>query len=188
MIQGFKLIFALVIGLLTANVVNAAVITGNPNGQITVEEFFDYQCPHCREMAQHVNQAIKSNQNVRVVSRVIPIMDGSSWFIARAALAARKQKGFHKFNALLMQEENYISKEQTLQLAKIAGLDLKRLQKDMHDSEISAELNANLRASQAQGINVVPATIVSHKAAKHEPVKIIGDKSVSYLEGLFKEL
>lgn len=175
-------------GLFTANGVNAAVETGNSNGNIKVVEFYDYQCPHCRVMFRNIAEAAHNNKNVHVVSHVIPVMDGSSWFIARAALASRKQNGYHKFNALLMQQDNYISKEQTMELAKKAGLNIKRLQHDMHDSAISAELNANLRASQTQGITMVPVTLIASKSANREPVKIIGDKSVSYLEGLFKEL
>lgn len=181
-------LLTLMMVLFTANVVNAAVETGNANGNIQVMEYYDYQCPHCRIMFRNIEESARNNKNVHVVSRVIPVMDGSSWFIARAALASRKQNGYQKFNSLLMQEENYISKEHTMELARKAGLNIKRLQHDMHDNAISTELNANLRASQAEGITMVPVVMISSKTGKREPVKIIGDKSVSYLEGLFKEL
>ncbi|MDQ2993408.1 MAG: DsbA family protein [Pseudomonadota bacterium] len=186
MFQGLKLILVLVSGLLTANVATAAVVTGNANSNVTVVEFFDYQCPHCRIMSRNVEQAVSGNQNVKVVTRVIPVMDGSSWYIARAALAARKQHGYHKFNSLLMQESGYISKERTVELAKIAGLNINNLERDMHSPDISSELNSNLRASQAEGVTVVPATFVSYKSANRPATKIIGDRSVNYLQDLFR--
>ena len=79
---------------------------GNPNGKVTVVEFFDYQCSHCIDMAPVIDSMIKSNPDVRLVLKEFPIRGPMSQFAARAALAANKQGKYYELhNALLTAQQ-----------------------------------------------------------------------------------
>jgi len=68
-----------------------APVLGNPDGDVTVVEFFDYNCPYCRKAASAVEGLIEADPNVRLVYREWPILSEGSIFAAKAALAAREQ-------------------------------------------------------------------------------------------------
>jgi protein-disulfide isomerase len=65
----------------------------NPNGRITVTEFYDYRCPHCADAAPKVVSLIRDNPDVRFVFKEMPIFGPTSEHAARAALAVRKDGG-----------------------------------------------------------------------------------------------
>ena len=77
-------------------------IAGNPKGNVTVVEFFDYQCSHCMSMAPVIAAIIQANPNVRVVFKDLPIRGAMSEFAARAALAANKQGKYYSLNHALL--------------------------------------------------------------------------------------
>jgi protein-disulfide isomerase len=166
----------------------ASVVSGNPRGNIVVEEYFDYQCPHCRIMLGSMTKLVSNNSNVKLVTRVIPIMGRNSWFIAQAALAARNQGKYAALHYLLMQQREYITNEQLLNLAQRAGINIPKLQRDMRSSSIRAELNANISASRRQGVNIIPATIIFRADNQSSGVRLVGDKSYGELQQTISNL
>src|ERR1041385_4852832 len=69
-------------------------VAGNPNGDVTIVEFFDYECPHCKEMAPQVANMMQNDKNLKVIFKPLPIFGSMSVFAAKAGLAAAKQGKF----------------------------------------------------------------------------------------------
>ena len=92
-------------------------VAGNPNGNVTVVEFFDYQCPHCKNAAPELNKLISSDNNVRVIFKQLPIFGANSEFAARAALAANQQGKFLEFHNGLMNAQSALNHETILNIA-----------------------------------------------------------------------
>ena len=119
-------------------------VIGNPNGKITLVEFFDYNCPFCRKMVGDLDRLIKANPDVRVVLKDYPILasenGGVSEEAARVAIALRNQfKGdkFWQFHQNLMASRGLVGKTQALAVAKDLGADMTQLNKDLNSDEIA---------------------------------------------------
>jgi protein-disulfide isomerase len=135
-------------------------IGGNPNGKITLVEFFDYQCPHCVEMEPDVAAVIKANPDLRVVYKEFPIRGEISVYAAKAALAANLQGKYQQFHELLMKNAQTLSKEKIMELAKTAGLDVKKLKTDMDDSNIDNQIKATYKLAQDLQLYGTPALFI----------------------------
>lgn len=185
--RAFSLILASSLSFLCLGV-EASQVSGNSKGSVVVEEFFDYQCPHCRIMLENTDQVVKGNRNVKLVTRVVPLMDRTSWTIARAVLAARKQGKYNQLHQLLMEQREYITEPRLMALAKMAGLNLSKLERDMRSKEISAELNANLSASRRRGVESIPVTFIYRNNQASSAVRFVGDKSVGEIQRTISKL
>lgn len=135
-------------------------IAGNPDGSITITEFFDYQCPHCVEMAPVITDIIKSNPDVRVVYKEFPIRGPMSETAARAALAANLQGKYLDFNHALLAAQQPLTEDFILQTASKVGLDVDKLKKDMGSPKITAQLLANQNLGKNLKLFGTPAFFV----------------------------
>lgn len=118
---------------------------GNPNGAITVVEFFDYQCPHCVDMAPILDAIVKANPDVRVVYKEFAIRGPLSEFAARAALAANKQVKYFELSHAIFKLPQPLTQDAILKAAKDNGLDVEKLKKDMTDKAIDDQLKATTK-------------------------------------------
>ena len=135
-------------------------IAGNPNGSVTVVEFFDYQCPHCVTMGPVISALVKSNANARVIYKEFPIRGPMSELAARAALAANKQGKYLALHHALMGNQQPLSEDVILDLAKKAGLNVAQLKKDMNDAGTEKQLQNNLKLGQDLKLFGTPAFFV----------------------------
>jgi protein-disulfide isomerase len=140
-------------------------VAGNPNGRITVVEFFDYRCPYCKTVAGRAMETAKKDGKVRVMFKELPILGPESVFAARAALAAQRQGKYIEYHLALMRTRERLTDEITIRVAQGVGLDLEKLKKDMASPEIKRQLEANLELAQELGIRGTPAFIVGDKLA-----------------------
>lgn len=155
-----KILFTLVLAIFYCSAM-AAIVVGNPHGKVTLVEFFDYQCPHCRRMVKAVDRLIKKNSNLRVVYRAIPAFGFMSQYDARAAIAAYQQgsKKYICFRDLLL--TNSASKPSAVMfLASKAGLDIKKLVLAIRKKKISRFLQANISDFESKDLTSVPGFIV----------------------------
>ena len=107
-------------------------MTGNPNGKITVVEFFDYQCPHCIDMTPVIDGLVKKNPDVKVVFKEFPIRGQMSELAARAALAAHAQgKYFELHKALMESKQEPLTEDAIYAIAQTVGLDVTKLKAAM---------------------------------------------------------
>ena len=137
-------------------------VGGNPKGDVTVVEFFDYHCGYCRKVSPDMEALVASDPNVRVVYKEFPILGPESVSAARAALAANKQGRYVAFHKALMAAETF----NDASLDKIAadlGMNLERFKADRADPKLSAVLDANYALASALDINGTPAFVIGQK-------------------------
>ena len=137
---------------------NAPVI-GNPDGDVTVVEFFDYNCPYCKKVTPEVQALIDKDPKVRVVLREWPILGPDSEYAARAALAVRAQGKFAAFHAAMMGQQR--ANEATVRrVAADLGIDMTRLAADMDAPEVAAHLDLSNKLAAELGISGTPGFVI----------------------------
>lgn len=133
---------------------------GNPDGDVTVVEFFDYNCGYCRKAYEDVIKLIDTDKNVRVVFMEMPILSPSSRKMSEYALAAHKQgKYFDMHNALM----NYRGTQNDAayeKLAADAGLDLAKLKEDMASKDVADEIAKAMEVARVLGIKGTPGFVI----------------------------
>ena len=137
-----------------------APVLGNPEGDVTVVEFFDYNCPYCRRVKPHIEALLDEDPNVRLVYREWPILGDGSVFAARAALAAREQGKYEEFHWALMGMQGRAEEASVIQVAQEIGLDIAQLRRDMQAPEIDAHIAASMEMSRQLGFNGTPSFVI----------------------------
>lgn len=139
-------------------------VAGNPKGDVTVVEFFDYQCPHCKDADPTLKEMIQKDPNLRIVYKEFPIFGNSSAFASKAALAANMQGKYAAFHDALMATPNPLTTEKVMAAAQQAGLNVDQLKKDMDSDAVKEELANNLKLAQKLGIMGTPAFVIGSTA------------------------
>lgn len=137
-----------------------APVLGNPDGDVTIVEFFDYNCPYCRRVKPEIEALLAADPNVRLVYREWPILGEGSVFAARAALAAREQDLYEEFHWALMGMNGRAEEAAVMRVAEEVGLDLVQLRRDMAAPEIEEHIATSMRLSQALGFNGTPSFVI----------------------------
>jgi protein-disulfide isomerase len=135
-------------------------IIGNTKGDVTVVEFFDYNCGYCKQMFQSIAEVLKEDPKVRLVLKEYPILGPSSVTAAKAALAARKQGKYAEFHVALLGYKGALSDSVIMVIAQNVGLDPKKLQEDMKDPAITDILLKNHSLADDLGVDGTPQVIV----------------------------
>ena len=134
-------------------------VLGNPNGDITVVEFFDYNCPYCKRAFSEVMELVKSDSNIKMVFKEFPILGEGSVSAAKAAMASLRQGKYLEFHMALMQARQ-VNEDNLFKIAERVGLDVDRLKKDMESPEIDAAIKQTSDIAQELGITGTPVFIV----------------------------
>lgn len=137
-----------------------APVLGNPDGDVTIVEFFDYNCPYCKRDQPELTALLAADKNVRLVLREWPILGEGSDFAARAALASREQGMFPQMHEALMAMRGKVEAEAVLRTAKDLGLDIDRLQADMKAPEVEAHIAESKRLTTVLGFNGTPSFVI----------------------------
>lgn len=132
-------------------------VMGNLNGDVTLVEFFDYNCGYCRASLPVIEQLVKADPKLRVVFRELPILAEESRDAARASLAAANQGKFVAFHEALY-AAGPVSAETIAATAKRTGVDLSKIPEDA-DTEIAA----NIGIATKLGISGTPAWVVGDR-------------------------
>jgi protein-disulfide isomerase len=134
-------------------------VGGNPEGDVTLVEFFDYRCTYCRRVVSSVRELLDEDGDLRVVFKDMPVLGPDSVRAARAALASRKQDGYVPFHFALMASDD-LSPAGIRAAAKSVGLDPDRLEADMEAPEVNAVIEANYALAHELGIEGTPAFVI----------------------------
>lgn len=142
-------------------------VLGNPNGDVTVTEFFDYRCGYCKAVLPAVMQLLKDDPKVRYVMKELPILSPESRIAARLAMAVWKTepKRYLDLHAKLMGAQGDFTEKRIMDLAKEAGINVARAQQEMAKPEIEGALRNNAELAHDIGINGTPAFIVGTRLA-----------------------
>jgi protein-disulfide isomerase len=142
-----------------------SVVLGNPDADVTVVEFFDYQCGYCRKAHPDVERLLAEDKNVRVVFKQFPILDRPnevplSLIAAHMAMAAHKQDKFAEFHDALYKAEGGLSQENLAAIMASVGLDKEKAEAEMMSEEIGGSIRNNMALAQKMGISSTPTFII----------------------------
>lgn len=140
-------------------------VMGNPKGDVTVVEFFDYQCPYCKKMTAPLNEAMAKDGKLRVVFKEWPVLGPESVIAAKASLASQKQGKYKEFHNALMDSKGRLSESSVMSIAEKTGLDIKKLKKDMDAPDVQEELKQNQALAAALQLEGTPAFVIGSQLA-----------------------
>jgi len=135
-------------------------IAGNPKGDVSLVEFFDYRCGYCKRVFPAVMALVKKDKNLRYVIKEYPILGKESVFASRAALAAKVQDKYFEMHVALMEAPGSLSNSKVMSIAQSIGLDMDKLKTDMESPEVRLALQKNYQLAQSLDITGTPAFII----------------------------
>jgi protein-disulfide isomerase len=144
-------------------------VAGNPNGDITVVEFFDFNCGFCKRGLPQVQQLIKDDKNVRFVFKELPILSKGSEEAAKVALAAKRQGKYWEFHQAMLGSKGHADEASALKIAASLGLDMDKLKADMAGDDVKDELDRDLALAKKLGVNGTPHFLVGDKSIPGAP-------------------
>jgi len=140
------------------------VTLGNPGGDVTLVEFFDYNCGFCKRALPDMVDLIKGDPKLKVVLKEFPILGPGSLEAARVAVAVRMQDPsgirYLDFHQKLLGGHGHVSKASALAAAKDAGLDVARVENDMESDEVKKTLEESTTLAQTLGFSGTPSYVV----------------------------
>jgi protein-disulfide isomerase len=142
---------------------------GNPNGDVTVVEFFDYNCGFCRRAMPEVVKLIDNDDQVKLVLKELPIFGEDSEAAAKGALAAHRQGKYFEMHQKLFSEPGKANKDKVLRVANELGLDVPQLEKDMESEEIQEDLNEARELAQKLGLQGTPLYLIGDRIIPGAP-------------------
>ena len=156
-------------------------VGGNPDGDVTVVEFFDYRCTYCKKFMPNLTDLLGKDANVRVVFKEYPILGPDSVVASRAALAARRQNKdlYVPFHTALMEARGVFSERRILDIASEVGLNADQLQRDMASADIERIISRNYAHAEALGIRGTPGFVIGDQVV---PGYINGEQLVALIE------
>jgi protein-disulfide isomerase len=144
-------------------------VAGNPNGDVSVVEFFDYNCPYCRHALPDVLKLINEDGKVRLVLKDLPILSNDSVAAAKLALAANKQGKYFEMHQKLFSEPGRADKDKALRIAKELGLDIDQLQKDAQEPDIKKALVETKELAQKVDLEGTPMFLIGDRVIAGAP-------------------
>jgi len=140
------------------------VTLGNPDGDVTMVEFFDYNCGFCRRALADMLDLMKDDPKLRVVLKEFPVLGPGSVEAAQVAVAVRMQdkdgKKYLEFHQKLLSSRGQADRARALAVAKDVGLDMGRIEKDMASDEAKETIDENLKMAEALGLNGTPSYVI----------------------------
>lgn len=135
-------------------------VGGNPNGDVTIVEFNDYQCPYCKRAYQAIKSVASADGKIKIVYKDLPILGDASKIAALAALASMKQGKHLGLHNALMEYGGKLDRDKILEIAASVGIDRAQLEKDMEDPKLKQTIDRNLNLATALGIRGTPAFVI----------------------------
>jgi protein-disulfide isomerase len=139
------------------------VTVGNAQGDVTLVEFFDYNCGYCKRALLDLTQIMKGDSKLRVVLKEFPVLGPGSVEAAQVAVAVRMQdkgKKYFDFHQRLLGGRGQADKARALAAAKEAGFDMARIEKDLASDEVRASIDESMKLAEALGLNGTPSYVV----------------------------
>jgi len=135
-------------------------VGGNPKGDVTIVEFFDYRCPYCKEVEPALEALIREDHGIRIVYKEFPILGPASVYAAHVALAARAQGKYDAFHRAMMAVKGTIDEDVVRRTAASCGIDVKALGGALDAPEIDRIIKANYKLAESLEIEGTPAFVV----------------------------
>jgi protein-disulfide isomerase len=140
------------------------VVVGNPQGDVTFVEFFDYNCGYCKRALEDMLTLMKEDPKLKVVLKEFPVLGPGSIDAARVAVAVRMQdksgKKYLDFHRKLLALRGQVDKARAIAAAKDAGLDVARLERDLESPEVKESLDEAFKLAERLGLNGTPSYVI----------------------------
>ncbi len=141
-----------------------SAVIGNPNGSVTLVEFFDYSCGYCHRLYPVLKNIIAKNPDLRVVLKELAFVNPQiSSYAAKAALAANEQGKYAEMYTALFEAKGPLTEAKIDELAKVAGIDVEKMKADMNSSKISKTMADTSSLAGRINVNGVPTLIIEGK-------------------------
>jgi len=144
-------------------------VAGNPSGDVSVVEFFDYNCPYCRRSLPDVLKLINEDGKVRLVLKELPILSDESVAAAKLALAANKQGKYFEMHQKLFSEPGRANKDKALRIAKELGLNIDQLQKGAQDPDTKKALDESQDLARKLDLDGTPLFLIGDRVIVGAP-------------------
>ena len=138
-------------------------VLGNPQGDVTIVEFFDARCGYCKRLEPVMDKLLTQDRGIRLVLKDLPILGPASVVASKAMLAAQRQNGYEKMREAVMKLPPDMPIAKIQAEAERLGLNWARLHKDMDDPEIQKRIDDNLKLAQALNIQGTPAMVIGRE-------------------------
>jgi protein-disulfide isomerase len=137
-------------------------VAGNPDGDVTIVEYFDYNCPYCRKVEPELEQVIYDDGKVRMIWKDWPILGPVSVIATKMALASKYQGKYVKAHEALMGVSSRLTESRIKDLLSGVGVDMDRLKRDLDTNAkaIGAIVARNNEQATAFGFRGTPSFIV----------------------------
>lgn len=139
------------------------IVMGNPEGDVTLVEFFDYNCGFCKRALADVMEMIEKDPNLRVVLKDFPVLGQGSLEAARVGIAATEQmtpEQAARYHMDLLNSRGQIDGARARALAAEMGLDMARLEADVNAPRVREIITANVDLADRLGLTGTPAWVV----------------------------
>lgn len=136
-------------------------VMGNPQGDVTLVKFTDYQCSYCKAADPRIEKLIAEDSKVRVVVKEFPVLGPVSVVAAKAALASQKQGKYRAYHQAMMGYRGQLKDEDIFAMAGKVGLDIAKLKTDMESPEVTGQLIDTFNLARALKISLTPGYIVN---------------------------
>lgn len=140
------------------------VTIGNLQGDITLVEFFDYNCGFCRRALADKLALLKADPKLRIVLKEFPVLGSGSVEAAQVATAVRMQdtngKKYLEFHQKLLGGRGQADRARAMVVAREIGLDMARLEKDLATEEVRLSLAESMGLAEELGVNGTPSYVV----------------------------
>lgn len=138
-------------------------VAGNKNGDVTIVEFYDYNCGYCKQVPQVFARLLLEDKNLKIIFKELPILAESSQFASIAAMASIKQNKFMAFHRAMMKNKRQLTEELILKIARDSGLNEDQLLKDMADPTIETNIMKTKYLVQNIGISGTPGFVIGNQ-------------------------
>jgi protein-disulfide isomerase len=164
---------------------NDVVVAANPKGKVTLNEFYDLNCPYCRKASADIDELIKSNPNLRLVLVPFPVLGIPSILGARVECAVAKlatPRQFYKFHRLVYAGRGTIDDKRAFDAAQAIGLDMAKVRQISNSDSFGKDMTAHVHLGDALGIQATPGLVIKGVTIVGYPGKAALTKVIASVE------
>jgi protein-disulfide isomerase len=161
------------------------VVAANPKGKVTLNEFYDLNCPYCRKASADIDELVKSNSNLRLVLVPFPVLGIPSILAARVEYAVAKlatPQQFYKFHRLVYAGRGTVDDKRAFEAARTIGLDMAKVDEIARAESFGKDMTAHIHLGDALGIQVTPGLVIKGVTINGYPGKAALAKVIASAE------
>lgn len=169
----------------------AAPVTGNPTGNVTLVEYYDYECPHCRRMESILDNLQAHYPNLKIVHRVTPLLTPASRPVASFALANESQRKWQAVHQQLMASYAAPTLRNAEIIAKNLNLNIQKILSTMQSNKVQQQIAQNIQLTNTYAVDggiYLPILVFGQTNGQGQPIVLTGEKPYALLSAIVQQL